>query len=141
MGEAYIIEALRTPVGKRNGGLSSVRPDELAGFIMRTLLDRTGIPHEDVEDVILGCVTQIREQGLNIARTALLCAGLPPTVPGTSVNRQCGSGAQSINFAAQAIMSIAPIARNANCAFPSDCRFNVSSPVEANVEPNTRTGI
>ncbi len=105
MPEAVIVEAVRTPIGKRGGSLKDVRPDDLAAVVLQEIVDRTGIDKAAVEDVILGCVTQIDEQGLNIARIAALVAGFPDTVPGTSVNRQCGSGQQAVNFGAQAIMS------------------------------------
>jgi len=103
--EAVIVEAVRTPIGKRGGALKDVRPDDLAAVVFQELVDRTGISKTLVEDVILGCVTQIDEQGLNLARIAALVAGFPETVPGTSVNRQCASGLQAINFGAQAIMA------------------------------------
>ncbi|MBI4416893.1 MAG: thiolase family protein [Euryarchaeota archaeon] len=105
MPEAVIVESVRTPIGKRGGSLKDVRPDDLAAVVLQEVVDRTGIDKAAVEDVILGCVTQIDEQGLNIARIAALVAGFPYTVPGTSVNRQCGSGQQAVNFGAQAIMS------------------------------------
>ncbi len=101
--DAVIVDALRTPIGKRGGALRDVRPDDLAALVLNAIVDRTGIGRADVEDVILGCVTQIDEQGLNLARIAALVAGFPASVPGTSVNRQCASGLQAINFAAQAI--------------------------------------
>ncbi len=103
--DAVIVEAVRTPLGKRGGALKDVRPDDLAAIVLQEIVDRTGIEKSAVEDVILGCVTQIDEQGLNIARIAALVAGFPETVPGTSVNRQCASGQQAVNFAAQGIMA------------------------------------
>lgn len=103
--DAVILESVRTPIGKRGGALKDVRPDDLAAIVLQDLVDRTGISKAIVEDVILGCVTQIDEQGLNIARLAALVAGFPETVPGTSVNRQCASGQQAVNFAAQGIMA------------------------------------
>jgi len=103
--EALIVEAVRTPLGRRGGALKDVRPDDLAAIVLQEIVDRTGISKSIVEDVILGCVTQIDEQGLNIARIAALVAGFPESVPGTSVNRQCGSGQQAVNFAAQGIMA------------------------------------
>src|SRR6266571_2914682 len=103
--DAVIVEAVRTPIGKRGGALKDVRPDDLAALVLQEVVDRSGIDTAAVDDVILGCVTQIDEQGLNIARIAALVAGFPETVPGTSVNRQCGSGQQAVNFGAQAIMA------------------------------------
>lgn len=105
MTDAFICEAVRTPIGKRNGSLAATRADDLAGFILAQLVERSGVPPAAVEDVIMGCVTQIGEQGWNIARTAVLDAGLPVDIAGTSVNRMCGSSLQTTNFAAQAIMA------------------------------------
>jgi acetyl-CoA acetyltransferase family protein len=105
MTDAYILEAVRTPIGKRGGALSSIRPDELAGATLRGLVDRASIEDSEVEDVIMGCVTQIDEQGYNIGRMASLAAGFPVSVAGTTVNRMCASSLQSTNFAAQAVMS------------------------------------
>src|SRR3989304_2801201 len=103
--EAVIVEAVRTPLGRRGGSLKDVRSDDLAAVVLQEVVDRTGISKAAVEDVILGCVTQIDEQGLNVARLAALVAGFPDSVPGTSVNRQCGSGQQAVNFAAQGILA------------------------------------
>jgi acetyl-CoA acetyltransferase family protein len=103
--DAFLLEAVRTPIGRRGGALKDVRPDDLAAVVLQEIIDRTGISKAAVEDVILGCVTQTDEQGLNLARIAALVAGFPDSVPGTSVNRQCGSGQQAVNFAAQGIMS------------------------------------
>jgi acetyl-CoA acetyltransferase family protein len=103
--EAVIVEAVRTPIGRRGGTLKDTRPDDLAAIVLQEVVDRTGISKASVEDVVLGCVTQIDEQGLNIARLAALVAGFPETVPGTSVNRQCASGLQAVNFAAQGIIA------------------------------------
>jgi acetyl-CoA acyltransferase len=105
MREAVIVEGVRTPVGKRKGVLGSVRPDDLAAKVLKELVHRAGIDPGLVEDVILGCVAQVEEQGLNIARTAALMADFPIHVPGTTVDRQCGSSQQAIHFAAQAILS------------------------------------
>lgn len=105
MPEAYILDAIRTPIGKRDGSLSDVRSDELFAILLRALVERTGLDPMLVEDVIVGCVTQTSEQGVNIARNAVLAAGWPQEIPGTSVNRLCGSGQQGVNFAAQAVMS------------------------------------
>lgn len=103
--EAFIVDVVRSPVGRRNGTLSATRGDELAAQVLKALVDRTGVPGSSVEDVIMGCVTQIGEQGFNVGRMAPLMAGLPDSVCGTSVNRMCGSSLQTTNFGAQAIMS------------------------------------
>lgn len=105
MREVVIVEAVRTPVGKRKGLLSSIRPDDMAAKILRELVIRAGIAPGIVEDVILGCVSQVEEQGVNIARNAVLMADFPIHVPAATIDRQCGSGQQAIHFAAQAIMS------------------------------------
>lgn len=105
MKEAVIVEAVRTPIGRRAGALSGVRADDLAVLVLREVVRRARVPPFEVEDVILGCNTQEGEQGLNIARLASLIAGFPDTVAGTTVDRQCGSGQQAVNFAAHAIMS------------------------------------
>jgi len=105
MSEAFIVEAVRTPVGKRNGALSKVRPDDLLGLTLRELVDRAKVDPALIEDVISGCVTQIGEQSMNVAREGALIAGFPTDVPGTTVERFCGSGQQAVNFAAQAVKS------------------------------------
>lgn len=105
MREVVIVEAVRTPVGKRKGALSTVRPDDMAAQVLKELINRAGISPGLVEDVIMGCVSQVEEQGLNIARTAVLMADFPIHVPGTTLDRQCGSGQQAVHFAAQAILS------------------------------------
>jgi 3-oxoadipyl-CoA thiolase len=101
--EAWIVDAVRTPVGRYGGALASVRPDDLAAHVIRALVDRTGIDPAQVEDVILGCANQAGEDNRNVARMALLLAGLPVEVAGQTVNRLCGSGLQAINAAAHAI--------------------------------------
>lgn len=103
MKEVVIVEGLRTAVGRRKGAFSDYRPDELAAIVLEELINRTGIDKADVEDVILGCVTQAGEQGGNIARTAALIAGFPIHVPGVTIDRQCGSSQQAVHFASQAI--------------------------------------
>jgi acetyl-CoA acetyltransferase family protein len=105
MTQAWIVDAIRTPIGKKGGALSRIRPDELAAVPLRALVERTGVAPSAVEDVVMGCVTQVGEQGLNIGRLAALIAGFPKEVPGTSVNRQCGSSQQAVHFAAQAVMA------------------------------------
>ena len=105
MAEAYIVGAVRTPVGKRNGGLAGLNPVDLAAHVLRELVVRTGIDAAAVEDVIMGCVSQIGPQSLDIARQAWLSAGLPESVPGVTIDRQCGSSQQALHFAAQAVLS------------------------------------
>jgi acetyl-CoA C-acetyltransferase len=105
MPEAYIVDAVRSPVGKRNGGLSKVHPADLGAHSLNALMDRTGIDPHAVEDVIFGCVDTLGPQAGDIARTCWLAAGLPEEVPGTTIDRQCGSSQQAVHFAAQAVMS------------------------------------
>jgi acetyl-CoA C-acetyltransferase len=105
MREAYIVEAIRTPVGRRDGGLSSVHPADLGAHVLQALVERTGIDPASVDDVIFGCVDQVGAQTMNIARTAWLSAGLPEEVPGTTVDRQCGSSQQAAHFAAQGVLA------------------------------------
>ncbi|CEH28574.1 acetyl-CoA acetyltransferase [Aneurinibacillus migulanus] len=105
MREAVIVEAVRTPIGRRGGILSTVRPDDLAAEVLRELIVRSGISSELVEDVIMGCVSQSGEQAGDIARVAALLADYPIEVPGVTIDRQCGSSQQAVHFAAQAIIS------------------------------------
>ncbi len=105
MPEAYIVDAVRTPVGRRGGGLSAVHPADLGAATLTALMERTGIDPAAVEDVVYGCVDQVGPQAGDIARTAWLAAGLPEHVPGTTVDRQCGSSQQAVHFAAQAVLS------------------------------------
>jgi acetyl-CoA C-acetyltransferase len=105
MPEAYIVDAVRTPVGRRGGGLSQVHPADLGAASIKALIDRTGIDPGAVEDVVFGCVDTIGGQSGDIARTAWLVAGLPQHVPGTTIDRQCGSSQQAVHFAAQGVMS------------------------------------
>ncbi len=105
MPEAFIVDAVRTPVGRRGGGLSQVHPADLGALSLGALMDRTGIDPGAVEDVIFGNVDSVGGQAGDIARTCWLAAGLPEHVPGTTVDRQCGSGQQAISFAAQAVMA------------------------------------
>ncbi len=105
MAEAVIVEAVRSPVGKRNGGLSGVHPAELSAQVLNGLAERAGIDPGIVDDVIWGCVMQAGEQALDIARTAVLTAGWPETVPGVTVDRQCGSSQQSVHFAAAGVVA------------------------------------
>ncbi|MDD9370215.1 MAG: acetyl-CoA C-acetyltransferase [Acidimicrobiales bacterium] len=105
MAEAYIVDAVRTPVGRRGGGLSQVHPADLGAHSLRALVERTGIDPAAVEDVVFGNVDSIGGQAGDIARTCWLAAGLPEHVPGTTIDRQCGSSQQAIHFAAQAVLS------------------------------------
>lgn len=105
MAEAYIVDAVRTAGGKRGGRLSGWHPVDLAAQVLNALVDRSGIDPARVEDVIMGCVSQVGEQSTNVARNAVLASRLPESVPGTSVDRQCGSSQQALHFAAQAVMA------------------------------------
>ncbi|WP_431816775.1 acetyl-CoA C-acetyltransferase [Gordonia jacobaea] len=103
--QAYIVDAIRTPVGKRNGSLAKTHPADMGAHVISALVSRTGIDPAVVDDVVFGCVDAIGPQAGNIARTAWLAAGMPLEVPGTTVDRQCGSSQQAIHFAAQGVMS------------------------------------
>lgn len=105
MPHAYIVDATRTAVGKRNGGFANTHPADLAAHPIRTLVERHDFDPADIDDVILGCLDAIGSQAGDIARTAALVAGLPESVPGVTVDRQCGSAQQAVHFAAQAVMS------------------------------------
>jgi acetyl-CoA acyltransferase len=105
MAEAVIVEAVRSPIGKRNGGLSGVHPAELSAQVLNGLVERAGVDPALVDDVIWGCVMQAGEQALDIGRTALLTAGWPESVPGVTVDRQCGSSQQSVHFAAAGVVA------------------------------------
>src|SRR5688572_26365019 len=105
MRNAVIVDAVRTAGGKRNGNLSGWPPADLAGETLKTLVERNDLDPAQVEDVIMGCVMQVGAQGINIGRNAVLAAGFPESVPGTSVDRQCGSSQQSAHFAAQGVLA------------------------------------
>ncbi|HKB31988.1 MAG TPA: acetyl-CoA C-acetyltransferase [Streptosporangiaceae bacterium] len=105
MAEAYIVGAVRTPIGRRNGGLAGVHSADLAAHVLAELVRRTGVDPAAVDDVIMGCVSQVGPQTFDIARTAWLSAGLPENVPGVTIDRQCGSSQQAVHFAAQAVLS------------------------------------
>jgi acetyl-CoA acetyltransferase family protein len=107
MKNAVIVEACRTPIGKKDGWLRNMRADDLMTIVINALVERSGVKPAEIDDVMVGCVTQIGEQGVNIARNAVLAAGLPLSVPGTSVNRLCGSSQQAVNFAAQSVLASA----------------------------------
>ncbi len=105
MAEAYIVDALRTPTGRRKGGLSHVHGADLGAHVLKAIVERNGIPDNEYDDVIFGCVDTIGPLAGDIARTAWLAAGLSQEVPGTTIDRQCGSSQQAVHFAAQAVMS------------------------------------
>ena len=105
MRDAVIVEAVRTPVGKRNGALAGVHSADLSAVVLSAVVERTGVDPALVDDVIWGCVTQVGDQAFDIARTALLSAGWPDSVPGVTIDRQCGSSHQSIHFAAAGVIA------------------------------------
>src|ERR671937_642840 len=105
MVEAVIIDAVRTPVGRRNDGFAGLHAVDLGARAITALVERTGVDPARVDDVILGCVSQSGEQGLNVARNVWLAAGMPEEVPATTVDRQCGSSQQALHFAAQGVMA------------------------------------
>ncbi len=103
--DAYIVDAIRTPTGRRRGGLAHVHPADLGAFILGKIVDRNGIPGDEYDDVVFGAIDTVGPLAGNIARTCWLAAGLPMTVPGVTIDRQCGSSQQAVHFAAQAVMS------------------------------------
>src|SRR5689334_12989042 len=105
MPNAVIVDALRTPGGKRNGKLSGWHPADLAGEVLKALAERNNLDPELIDDVIMGCVMQVGDQGINIGRNAVLAAGFPESVPATTIDRQCGSSQQSAHFAAQGVIA------------------------------------
>src|SRR4051812_49720955 len=105
MPEAYIVDAVRTAVGRKNGVLAKAHPADLGAHVLTELVNRAGIDPAVVEDVVFGCLDTIGPQAGDIARTAWLAAGLPEHVPGTTIDRQCGSSQQAVHFASQAVMS------------------------------------
>ena len=105
MSDAYIVQAIRTAGGRRNGKLAGWHPADMAGEVLNALVDRSGIDPAAIEDVILGCVSQVGEQSFHIGRNAVLASKLPDSVPAVSIDRQCGSSQQALHFAAQAVMS------------------------------------
>ena len=105
MPEAYLVEAVRTPVGRRNGGLASAHPADLGAHVLKALIERSGVDASLVEDVVFGCIDMIGPQAGDLARTSWLAAGLPEEVPGVTLDRQCGSSQQAVHFAAQGVMS------------------------------------
>jgi acetyl-CoA acyltransferase len=105
MREAVIVEAVRTPIGKRNGSLKDIHPVDLLAEVLKEVVDRAGVDPGEIEDNITGCVSQVGEQSLNVGRDGWLAAGLPETIPSTTIDRQCGSSQQSIHFAAQGVIA------------------------------------
>jgi acetyl-CoA C-acetyltransferase len=105
MSEAYLVDAIRTPVGKRGGALADVHPADLGAHVLRAIVDRSGVDPAEIDDVIFGCLDVIGPQSGNVARTSWLSAGLPESVPATTIDRQCGSSQQALHFAAQGVMS------------------------------------
>ncbi len=105
MAEAYIVDCLRTPTGRRKGSLADVHAADLGGFAIKTLVERNNIPAEDYDDAVIGCLDNVGPQAGNIGRTCWLTAGLPLSVPGVTIDRQCGSSQQAVHFAAQGVMS------------------------------------
>ncbi|MCA1663159.1 MAG: 3-oxoadipyl-CoA thiolase, partial [Myxococcales bacterium] len=103
MPNAVIVDALRTPIGRFRGGLAAVRPDDLAGLVIRAIVDRNKVPVDEIDDVVFGCANQAGEDNRNVARMGLLLAGLPQSVPGLTVNRLCGSGLEALLTCARAI--------------------------------------
>src|SRR5436190_1850853 len=103
--EAVIVEAVRTPIGKRNGSLKDFHPVDLLADVLKEVVNRAGVDPGQIEDNITGCVSQVGEQSLNVGRNGWLAAGFPETIPATTVDRQCGSSQQSIHFAAQGVMA------------------------------------
>src|SRR5436190_9483571 len=105
MREAVIVEAVRSPIGRRNGSLAGTHPVDLLATVLQELVIRSGVDAGQVEDNITGCVSQVGEQSLNVGRNAWLAAGLPETIPSTTVDRQCGSSQQAAHFAAQGVIA------------------------------------
>jgi acetyl-CoA acyltransferase len=105
MRDAVIVDAVRTPVGRRNGAYSEVHPVDLSAHVLNALVERTGVDPAVVDDVVWGCVSQVGEQTMNVGRNAVLAAGWPESVPGTTVDRQCGSSQQAVHFAAAGVIS------------------------------------
>jgi len=105
MPDAVIVAAVRTPVGRRGGGLAGIHPVDLSAHVLRALAERAGFDPAEVDDVVWGCVSQVGEQAWNVGRSAVLAAGWPETVPATTVDRQCGSSQQAVHVAAAAVVS------------------------------------
>ena len=134
--DAFILDAARTPFGKRNGDLSMVNPVDLLGNLLKDILERNHIQPEYIEDIIAGCVTQTGEQSANIARNAWLSAGLPESVPGTTIDRQCGSSLQAAQFASQSVMT-GMNSINIACGVESMSRVPMFSSIRKDASPLT----
>src|SRR6266576_5434351 len=132
--EAVIVDAVRTPIGKRNGALSGWHPADLLGLALTALVERSGVDPGIVDDVVGGCVTQVGEQSTNVTRNAWVGAGLPWHVPATSVDRQCGSSQQAVHFVAQGVMAGAYDVAVA-CGVESMTRAPMSSNARGGVRP------
>jgi acetyl-CoA acyltransferase len=113
--EAVILEAVRTPFGRRGGAYRETRPDRLLAYILGCLLDRAGVPAAKIEDVVTGAVTQTGEQGANVGRLGVLLAGFPVSVPAVTLNRMCGSSQQAVHFASQAVAAGDIATRSGGC--------------------------
>src|SRR5690554_8047578 len=122
MNDIVIVDAVRTPVGRFRGSLAGVRADHLGSLVINELLQRTGLSAEQIDDVIFGCVTQIGEQSANVARTALLGAGWPASVPGLTLDRKCGSGEAAVHAAVGAIAAGAAEIRSEERRVGKECR-------------------
>jgi acetyl-CoA C-acetyltransferase len=130
MADAFIVDAVRTPTGRRGGGLSEVHPVDLGAHVLGALVDRTGIDPAAVDDVIFGCVCQVGAQAWNIGRNAWLSAGLPEEVPAVTIDRQCGSSQQAVHFAAQGVMAgVYDIAIGGGVEVMSLCTLNSSGTI------------
>ena len=105
MREAVIVEAVRTPIGRRKGSLGEVHPVDLSAQVLNNILERTGVSPDEVDDVVWGCVTQLGDQSGNVGRFAVLAAGWPESIPGVTINRACGSSQQALEFAAMGVMA------------------------------------
>src|SRR3954453_3183881 len=132
--EAVIVDALRTPFGKRKGALANWHPTDLLGFTLKAVLDRSGVDPEMVDDVVGGCVTQAGEQSTNVTRNAWVAAGLPWHVPATTVDRQCGSSQQAAHFVAGGVMAGA-YALAIACGVESMTRAPMSTNARGGVGP------
>src|SRR5213592_3249677 len=132
MREAVIVEAVRTPIGKRKGKLAGWHPTDLLGHALKALLERTGVDGAQIDDVVGGCVTQAGEQSTNVTRNAWVAAGLPWTVPATSVDRQCGSSQQAAHFVAQGVLA---------GAYDIGIACGVESMTRAPMSSNARGGV
>src|SRR6266513_1416782 len=130
--EAVIVDTVRTPIGKRKGALAGWHPTDLLAFTLQALLERTGIDPERIDDVVGGCVTQAGEQGCNVTRNAWVAAGLPQSVPATSVDRQCGSSQQAMHFVAQGVIA---------GAYDIGIACGVESMTRAPMSSNARGGV